>query len=212
MMSHTATPTQQLNSLVFAEQSVALPLDNATPSELKRRVAGERQVQTGSLGSITRIVPVFQGTNSQTQPRAAKTAEFFAALGLNAPDDLVSSLGDEFFFGLHVVDKNAPVLVIPVTNYSRAFAGMLAWEPTVNADLAPVFTALPASTFDANGIPQSRVFIDDVMRNYDVRELKDDSGQIQLYYSFPSPSLLIIAESPYSFPELLSRLQSVRRL
>jgi hypothetical protein len=212
MMSHSATPAQQLNSLVFAEQSVALPLDNATPSELKRRVAGERLAQTGSLGSITRIVPIFQGTGPDAQPRQATTAEFFAALGFRAPDDFLRSLGDEFFFGLHVVDKNAPVLVIPVTNYSRAFAGMLAWEPTMNADLAPVFTALPSTMFDVNGIPQSRMFTDDVMRNYDVRELKDDTGQIQLYYSFPSPNLIIVAESPYSFPELLSRLQSVRRL
>jgi hypothetical protein len=212
MTSYTAAPTQQLNSIVFAEQSVALPLDNATPSELKRRVAGERQVQTGSLGSITRIVPIFQGTGPDAQPRQATTAEFFTVLGFRAPDDLLRSLGTEFFFGLHVVDKNAPVLVIPITNYSRAFAGMLAWESTMNSDLAPVFTALPVTIFDANAIPQSRVFSDDVMRNYDVRELKDDSGEIQLYYSFPSTNLLIIAESPYSFPELLSRLQSVRRL
>jgi hypothetical protein len=121
-------------------------------------------------------------------------------------------VGSDFFFGLHVVDKNAPVLVIPVTNYDRAFAGMLAWEGTMNGDLSPAFTPVPATVLDSNGIPSQRLFADDVMRNYDVRELKDDSGQVQLYYSFPNPNLLIIAESPYSFPELLSRLQSVRRL
>jgi len=99
-----------------------------------------------------------------------------------------------------------------VTNYDRAFAGMLAWEATMNSDLSPAFTPVPSTILDVNGIPSARVFMDDVMRNYDVRELKDDSGTVQLYYSFPSKNLLIIAESPYSFPELLSRLQSVRRL
>ncbi len=212
MMSHSATNVQQLNSLVFAEQSVALPLDNAAPSELKRRVAGERQASAGSLGSITSIVPIFQGTDPNLQPRQATAAEFFMALGFNAPENLTRSLGAEFFFGLHVVDKNAPVIVVSITNYDRAFAGMLAWERTMNADLSPTFTPVPAITLDVNGIPSERVFKDNVMRNYDVRELKDDSGQTQLYYSFPSPNLLIIAESPYSFPELLSRLQSVRRL
>ena len=82
----------------------------------------------------------------------------------------------------------------------------------MNADLSPTFTPVPSTVLDVNGIPSERFFKDDVMRNYDVREIKDDSGTIQLYYSFPSPNLLIIAESPYSFPELLSRLQSVRRL
>jgi len=212
MMSHSATGVESLNSLVFAEQSVALPLDNSTPSELKRRIAVARQGQVGSLGSITRIVPIFQGSDPNAQPVQATTAQLFTTLGLNAPDDLTHSLGSTFFLGLHVVDKNAPVLVIPVTNYDRAFAGMLAWEATMNSDLSPAFTPVPSTILDVNGIPSARVFMDDVMRNYDVRELKDDSGTVQLYYSFPSKNLLIIAESPYSFPELLSRLQSVRRL
>jgi len=212
MTSHSATSVESLNSIVFAEQSVALPLDNAQPSELKRRVAAARQGQIGSLGSITRIVPLFQGTDPNIQPTQATTKQFFTAMGFNAPDDLVNSLGNTFFFGLHVVDKNAPVIVIPVTNYDRAFAGMLAWEATMNSDLSPAFTPVPSTILDANGIPSARTFQDDVMRNYDVRELKDDSGNVELYYSFPSKSLLIIAESPYSFPELLSRLQSVRRL
>ena len=50
------------------------------------------------------------------------------------------------------------------------------------------------------------------MRNYDVRELTDDSGNIVLYYSFPTPNILVIAESPYSFTEILSRLQAEREL
>jgi hypothetical protein len=200
------------NSIVFAEQSVALPLDNATPSELKRRVAAARLGQIGSLGSITRIVPLLQGSDQSAPAVPATTQEFFKAMGFNAPDDLVRSLDSTFFLGLHVVDKNAPILVVPVTNYPRAFAGMLSWEGTMNADLSPTFTPVPSTVLDVNGIPSQRVFIDDVMRNYDVRELKDDSGTIQLYYSFPSKNLLIIAESPYSFPELLSRLQSVRKL
>lgn len=212
MLGHSATDSQQLNSLVFAEQSVALPLENATGSDLKRRIAATRQTQTGSLGSITRIVPLEPGITPDAQPRIATTAEFLNAINANAPQDLLTSIGTEFFFGLHTVDENAPVLVIPVTNYDRAFAGMLAWENTMNIDLSPAFTPVPTTVLDSNGIPSQRVFTDDVMRNYDVREIKDDAGQIQLYYSFPSPNLLIIAESPYSFPELLSRLQSVRRL
>ena len=50
------------------------------------------------------------------------------------------------------------------------------------------------------------------MRNYDVRALKDDDGTIQLYYSFPTRNVLIIAESPFSFTEILSRLRADRRL
>jgi hypothetical protein len=57
-----------------------------------------------------------------------------------------------------------------------------------------------------------RQFEDTVMQNFDVRELKDDNGDTQLYYSFPTRTILIIAESKYSFPEILSRLRADRRL
>lgn len=68
------------------------------------------------------------------------------------------------------------------------------------------------TTIATSGIPVQRGFQDAVMRNYDVRELTDDSGNIVLYYSFPTPNILVIAQSPYSFTEILSRLQADREL
>ena len=89
---------------------------------------------------------------------------------------------------------------------------MLEWEPTLNTDLSPVFAAVPAQTTNASGLPVIRSFSDVVMRNYDVRALKDDAGNIVMYYSFPTQNILIIAESPYTFTEVLSRLQAQRKL
>lgn len=211
----SATPQQpQLQSLIFAEQTLALPLDNSDPTSLKQQVAQARNGNAGTLGSITRIVPTVSTSTSDGQQavRAATTAEFFQSLGAQLPDELSRALGSEFFLGIHAVDKNAPAIVISVASYDHAFAGMLAWESTMNADLAPIFTPVSAYTRDASGIPQARNFGDAVMRNYDARVLKDDSGNIVLYYSFPTPNILVIGESPYTFTEVLSRLQASRRL
>lgn len=201
-------------SLIFAEQEAALPLDGQSPDSLKRTVAQARNSQTGALGSITRIVPLknaVDGSGQATQ-RPATLPEFFAALGIAPPEDLMRALGAEFFFGFHTIDKTVPVLVIPVSSYTRAFAGMLAWEKTMNPDLAPMFTAVSMTMTDQNGLPSERTFGDYVLRNYDIRALKDDTGTIQLYYSFPTPNILVIAESPYTFTEVLSRLQASRKL
>ena len=213
VQSHSAIPTQSPNSLVFAEQSVSLPLESA-PMAIKQQVANFRSSPGGSLGSITRIVPTvsFADADGKNTSRPATFAEFIKGIGARAPEELVRALGNDFFFGVHIVDKNAPVIVAIVTSYDHAFAGMLEWESAINSDLAPAFTDVPVTVLDANGIPSARLFKDNVMRNYDVRELKDDLGQVELYYSFPNPNLLIIAESPYSFPEILSRLQSESRL
>ena len=213
-LGHGAIETPQVTSLVFAEQSFPFVTNNSVAATSKQNIAKMRGEPAGSLGSITRFTPIVQSVNEKgtVTQRLATTAEFLQAIDAHPPEELIRALGNEVFFGLHIVDKNAPVIVATVTSYDHAFAGMLSWESTMNADLSPIFTSVPATILDQNGIPSSRLFKDDVMRNYDVRELKDDNGVIQLYYSFPTPKLLIIAESPYTFPEVLSRLQSDRKL
>jgi hypothetical protein len=199
----TAPAPVQSGSLVFAESSVAFPLDGTTGSTLKQQLAQARE-HAGNLGSITRIIPT---VSDGTLARAATFPEFMSAIGAHPPDDLLRALSDDFFLGLHTVDKNAPVIIVPVASYERAFAGMLSWEATMNADLSPLFTAVPQFVLK-DGIPTQRTFTDSVFRNYDVRTLSDDAGQIELYYSFPSRDVLIIAESPYTFTEILTRLQA----
>ncbi len=210
----TTPAATQSSSILFAETTASLPLTDLSPIELKRLLAQVRIGAETTLGSITNIVPVVSvrdesGVEVQSP---AVLGEFLAALGTHAPPDLIRALGNEFFLGLHTVDENAPILVIPVVSYERAFAGMLAWESTMNADLSPFFTPLPDQATGPGGLPQKRQFEDLVMRNYDVRALKDDAGGIELYYSFPTKNILIIGESPYSFTEILSRLRAERTL
>lgn len=201
-------------SLVFAEQEVALPLDNTPSTVLRTTLAQARTAQTGSLGSITRVVPLRDtlAADGSVSVRPATLHEFMSALGIEPPPDLLRALDDQFFFGFHTIDETVPIIVIPVLAYDRAFSGMLAWEARLNEDLSPFFTPVSRTIIDENGIPSVREFGDYVLRNYDVRAIKDNQGTIQLYYSFPSAHLLVIAESPYTFTEILSRLQASRQL
>lgn len=214
MQGYSNAPQSSASSILFAESAMAVPLKNQSPIELKRLFAQARTSVGGALGSITRLVPLITETTPEgiAAERPATLEEFFRALGTRTSGDLTRALSSEFFFGIHTVDENAPLFVIPVLSYERAFAGMLSWEQTMNADLAPAFTSMPVQTIGASGLPEKRLFEDVVMRNYDVRALKDDAGEIQLYYSFPTRSILVISESPYSFTEVLSRLRAERKL
>jgi hypothetical protein len=217
MQRQATTPVQSAltSSILFAESSVSIPLDSATPPDsMKQKLAAAINGLQGALGSITAIVPTVttQNADGTSSTAPATTAQFFSAIGAHPPDELVRALDSRFFFGVHIVDTEAPVMVIPVLSYDHAFAGMLQWEGRLDADLAPIYPALPSTATDKNGLPVNRAFTDDVIRNYDVRELKDDAGNVKLYYSFPSQNVLVIAESPYSFAELLSRLQAARHL
>ena len=205
-------------SLLFAESTVPLVLENLSSYDLKGLLAQARLGGSGTLGSITRILPVIptvieEGASPDTPlERPATLEEFLRAINARVSPDLLRALDTEFFFGLHTVDENAPLFVIPVLSYERAFADMLEWEETMNADLAPAFTTVSDTRLGADGLLEKRAFEDLIMRNYDVRALKDDTGIVQLYYSFPTRGFLIIAESPHSFAEILSRLRAERKL
>lgn len=199
-------------AVLFSEQSVPLPVDNLAPPDIRREIGNARST-TLTLGAILEIIPVKRVSIDGSERVTPLTfSEFLSSIGARAPSELSRALSDQFFLGLHTVDENAPLIVVPVVSYERAFAAMLEWEKNMNADLSPIFTHVPPQAVDANGLPGIRRFEDTVMRNYDVRALKDDSGTIQLYYSFPTRNVLIIAESPYSFAEILSRLKADRKL
>lgn len=199
-------------SVLFAENQVAVSLGEQSSSGLKQSLGGLLS-QPGPVGSITQIIPTLPAPDSATGQRAATLQEFFQTLGAHPPADLMRALSGDFFLGIHMADVPAPVFIIPVVSYDRAFAGMLAWESSIDTDLAPLFRQVPRITASpTGGVPVERTFKDLVVRNYDVRGLADDSGAIVLYYSFPTPEILIIAASPYTFPEVLSRLQAERKL
>ncbi len=213
LLQSTPSAPVQNGAIVFAEQTYTYPIPKDSAQSIKATLAQARDTG-GTLGSLMHVIPAVTEPNADgvAVQRPATLVEFFEAIGARPPESLVRALGDSFFFGIHTVDKNAPILVIQVNSYDRAFDGMLTWEKSINGDFAPIFASVPRLVMGADGIQIERAFTDIVMRNYDVRALKDDAGVIQMYYSFPTRDLLIIAESPYTFTEILSRLQAGRRL
>jgi hypothetical protein len=207
----SSAPAQTTN-ILFAEQQTALPMGTQGIAGIKQTLSNMLASQSGGAGSILKITPIILGASGQPS-RKATLEEFLRSMGAKPPEDFLRAVSSDFFVGIHAADTPSPVFVIPVTSYDHAFAGMLTWEPSLDQDLGALFRQVnPYVTTSASTTPQVRAFQDAVMRNYDVRVLRDDSGGVVLYYSFPTPNILIIASSPYTFPEVLSRLQAERKL
>jgi hypothetical protein len=201
--------------IVFAEQTLSFPLlPDMTPPEARTQLSTSRNQGSLTLGAMLRIVPTIiakddSGTNHE---RPATAFEFITGITSDAPDELTRNLSDDFFFGVHTVDENVPVIILPISSYQNVFAGMLAWETTMNEDFSPLFSRVHYEKLDAQGVPILARFEDVLIKNYDVRALRDERGDIKMMYSFPSRNYLIIAESPHSFVEALARLRAERRL
>lgn len=221
-MSRTSTSDEtQIPSLLFSEQTFSFSISSSAPGgeapsarELKSRIAANKDGSGLTLGAIARVVPTVSmfEPDGTASAKPATTQEFLSAIGAEAPDELLRALSENFFFGIHTVDKNAAVFVFEVSSYEHAFAGMLAWERGVNTGLSPIVSLAPSVFVSESGTTTQNEFFDLVMRNYDVRALRDGTGAVVLYYSFPTRNILILAESPYSFAEILARLRAGRRL
>lgn len=203
------------SSFMFSEQTLTFPLGALTTHELRQQLSHTRTQVNLTLGAIARIVLIIKEEGpeaGEVRERPARAREFLEILAPSAPEDLLRSLNDEFFFGVHAIDENSPLLVMPINSYQNAFASMLQWESKMNEDLSPLFTRVFHQTTDESGAPRLARFEDVIIRNYDVRALKDMRGEIQMLYAFPTRSVLIIAESPHSFVEALARLRAERRI
>jgi hypothetical protein len=202
------------NSFLFAEQTFTIPISGQKSRDLLNQLAEARQGVGLTLGAITRIVPTVLETNSggQNSERQASVSEFLNSLGANTTEDLIRSFGSDFFLGIHTIDDNVPIIIIPILLYQNAFSGMLKWEENINQDLSPLFTKVSLQGKTADGSILLNKFDDVIIRNFDVRALRDRSGAIKMLYAFPTREILIIAESPLSFVESLARLRAERRL
>lgn len=211
----TPRATSYGSSFMFSEQTLTFPLGSLTAHELKQQLSHTRTQVNLTLGAIARIVPTIKEEGpaaGEIHERPARAREFFEILAPSAPEDLLRSFENEFFFGVHAIDENSPLFVMPINSYQNAFASMLAWESVINENLSPLFTRVFHQTIDESNAPRLARFEDVIIRNYDVRALKDTRGEIQMLYAFPTRSVLIIAESPHSFVEALARLRAERRI
>ena len=113
------------------------------------------------------------------------------------------ALENNFLLGFHEVSGNKPFLILKTTSFNQAFAGMLAWEPYIRRDLAPVFgtAAVASSTPDS-----ADIFRDRVIRNIDARALFNQDGTTALLYAFPNQEIIIITTNEATFNELLQRV------
>ena len=88
---------------------------------------------------------------------------------------------------------------------------MLAWELHMNEDLSPLFgEVLEKTTSTSTPLREPFVFEDSIIKNKEVRVLKDTKGTIRLLYSFIDRETLVITTNESTFSEVLTRLTSQR--
>jgi hypothetical protein len=89
--------------------------------------------------SLTKRIPLPNGDEEQTI--AVTASEFLRQLDTKVPGLLLRNIQDSFVFGIHMDNAGTrnPFLALRASVGGIVFSGMLAWESSLDVDLAPLF-------------------------------------------------------------------------
>ncbi len=196
-----APMSQGIASLFPTETQRTIPLspDRAT---FLANLTSLKDTVTLSKEGFLHLSPVIGDTAS---PRPATAGEITAILDIKAPSAFIRTLQDSLMLGAHGTER-APFIILRVSNFETAFAGMLAWEQYLSIDLAPFFGEPVRRTYDstARTLDQTRNahFIDKTVQNADVRILNDEQGLPRIVYGFINQQTLVITTTENTFTSL----------
>jgi len=176
-----------------------------------RTYAGELVLSTDMLiDSFAQLYPVEWTEDTATKEKIVKvlsTSEFLSRADMSVPPRLVRTLDEIFMFGVHVWNGNQGFLVFRIATgvFDDAFSSMLEWEDDMAGYVLPLFGVTPdAYTLNAK-------WSDTVIKNRDVRVLKNELGDIVLLYTFYDRKTLIISTSPDTMDEIIGRILQAKR-
>lgn len=174
-----------------------------------------------SLGLIARLYVV----ESSSTPQGTEvytpftTSRMLGLLDPQVPEALVRSLNPTvYLLGVHSYDENQSFLILRADSYEAAYAGMLAWERTMQQSLSPLFKRTPnshlpaqeAATSTATSTPQliQTGFIDRIVENHDARVILDDTKELLLLWTFLDRKTILVTTNDATLREIISRLKN----
>ena len=201
------TEITSIPSYVRVAETVPVPLSENRTAFLNDLNNAKNQ-EYGLNGTFVQIYP---DVSTGTIPLPASTARIMSILDIHAPGSFIRSLEEGLMFGLYIHEHSEPFIIMKSNRFDTAFAGMLEWEPSISADLTPFLGEPVRRTLDPTSrtIDQSSDarFVDDVIRNRDVRILYNELGEERIIYSFIDQQTILITTSPDTFVAIVESLK-----
>ncbi len=175
--SNTVTLQQKAKTLIGFSSQKSIPLININRDQLSGTIAKEIQGFKLPPNAVLYLNTV------NASSTAANVGDTLGLLAPRMPSSLPRSFENDYMLGVYSFDVNAPFIILTTTDYATSYSGMLKWEPDMLSDLGSAFGITSTTT---------SAFIDASVQNKDLRELKNEQGQVVLLYSFIDKNTLVI--------------------
>ncbi len=194
-----------------------------TPGELPSSILADLNTAKNGVSLSLGLMSQLLVEESSTTPSGGTVLApldapmFLSTIAPDAPQSLLLTLQPQYLLGAHVYDGNQAFLMLSVDSYEQAFSGMLAWEPTMQSDLSPLFTYTPPPSIPEQILTTSTPttpeflqtgFVDDIVDNHDARVVEDRSGTIVLLWTFLDNDTIVITTNEATLSEIISLLQT----
>ena len=216
--SDIVSPEQKVSSFIFADEDFSFDITDLSRRQILNELTTINKNTNLSLGRIRNvfITESFIDEQGLEQRALVNASDFLKAIDEQMSASFLRSLGRDFMVGIHVFNGNQPFIILSTGFYENAFVGMLEWERDLKEDFTPFLGEEKAKTVDTTQTnttvykTTTPTFSDAVLKNKDVRVLKDDDGKIILLYSFVDQNTIVITTNESTFSEVLSRYTSSR--
>ncbi len=153
------------------------------------------------VGSIINLIPIGPGGVA-----IGSSTDMFSSIGVSLPMQIARSLDGTYMLGTIVSNPNHPFIILGLSSFENAFAGMLAWERTMRHDMAGF---IQVDHPDEPSIPLSaETFTDKTIENQDVREILNASSTPIFLYAFIGTSKLVITTDPDTMATVITDLNT----
>ncbi|MSU55703.1 MAG: hypothetical protein EXS51_00105 [Candidatus Taylorbacteria bacterium] len=177
-----------------------------------------KEGRAGVIGAIQETVQSISVPQSEVRTVPLKvgdvpltTTELLGRLETKAPPTLVRALLPTPLLGIHGFKGGQTFLLLGVTSFDNAFAGMLAWEPTLLDDIGPLFNISSRGILNdvgsttAKALSNTIVIKDVIIRNKDARAAFDPQGVIVFLYAFLDKQTLVFTTNEDTLRMLQSK-------
>lgn len=210
--------TKLFNPIIQPDKIKEIDMDKTDWRKIKEILSSERdnaEITVSKIISFYFTKTITQKNKDSKESEAEKILipanEFISLLETHIPDQLKRGLLEDMMYGIHSYNNTQPFLILKTENYQTAYSGMLSWEEYMYMDFNDFFITTEKKFLPNDGIPSTlQKFEDLVVKNKDVRVLRDTQNKIFLMYSILDKNIIVITTDENTFGEIISRFSNTR--
>lgn len=206
LFTETTVPNSAINiaqppAVIVVQKQLPLPITN----DRTELLTGVRSI-LGAEPDTIQVYPTALGSSGRDEP--ASSATILQTLDLRIDGSFERAITEIALGGTGIAE---PFLILKVTDFDTAFAGLLRWEASMSSDLAPLFGEPVTETLDpqartANGTSRA-FFVDAIVANRSSRILYDGLGLERLVYVFVDQQTILITTNRAAVDRLVPHIR-----